>query len=79
MSIDTTSQQECLVKHLNLAVYPGTFDPITMGHLDIINRALNIFDRVIIAIASNPGKTPLFTIEERIQMIKQCFRRRIPH
>ncbi len=73
MSIDTTSQKEFLVKHPTLAVYPGTFDPITMGHLDIINRALNIFDHVIIAIASNPGKTPLFTIDERIQMIKQCF------
>ncbi|MBU0959905.1 MAG: adenylyltransferase/cytidyltransferase family protein, partial [Proteobacteria bacterium] len=40
-----------------LAVYPGTFDPITMGHLDIIDRALNIFDKVVIAIAINPGKT----------------------
>ena len=56
-----------------LAVYPGTFDPITMGHLDIINRALNLFDHVIITIAINPGKTPLFTLDERIEMIKKCF------
>lgn len=55
------------------AIYPGTFDPITMGHMDIIHRALNLFDRVIIAIAVNPGKTPLFTIEERIEMIQRCF------
>ena len=56
-----------------VAVYPGTFDPITMGHLDIIDRALNIFDKVIIAIAINPGKTPLFKLEERIEMARQCF------
>ncbi|MBU1139017.1 MAG: pantetheine-phosphate adenylyltransferase [Proteobacteria bacterium] len=56
-----------------LAVYPGTFDPITMGHLDIIDRALNIFDKVVIAIAINPGKTPLFSLEERLEMARQCF------
>ncbi len=53
-----------------VAVYPGTFDPITMGHLDIIHRALEIFDRVIIAVARNPAKTPLFSLEERLKMIK---------
>jgi pantetheine-phosphate adenylyltransferase len=57
----------------SLAIYPGTFDPITMGHLDIIDRALNLFDRVIIAIAINPSKKPLFTLEERLDMVKQCF------
>ena len=56
-----------------IAIYPGTFDPITMGHIDIINRALNLFDRVIIAIAINPGKTPLFTLEQRLEMVKKCF------
>ncbi len=56
-----------------LAIYPGTFDPITMGHLDIIDRALNIFDRVIIAIAVNSAKEPLFSIKDRQQMIRQCF------
>ncbi len=57
----------------SLAVYPGTFDPITMGHLDIIDRALNLFDKVIIAIAINPGKKPLFSLEERVEMVKKCF------
>ncbi|MEN8199195.1 MAG: pantetheine-phosphate adenylyltransferase [Thermodesulfobacteriota bacterium] len=57
----------------SLAVYPGTFDPITMGHLDIIDRALNLFDKVIIAIAINSDKTPLFSLEERVEMAKNCF------
>jgi len=52
-----------------LAIYPGTFDPITNGHLSIIKRALKIFDRLIIAILINPQKIPLFTLEERIEMI----------
>jgi len=56
-----------------VAVYPGTFDPITMGHLDIIQRALHLFDRVIVAVALNPSKAPTFTIEERLRMIRQCF------
>jgi len=56
-----------------VAVYPGTFDPITMGHIDIIRRALEIFDRVIIAVARNPAKTPLFSLEERLQMIRDSF------
>ena len=53
------------------AIYPGTFDPITNGHLSIVNRALTIFDRLIIAILNNPQKEPLFTLEERIEMIKE--------
>lgn len=56
-----------------VAVYPGTFDPITMGHLDIIQRALHLFDRVVVAVAKNPTKTPTFAIEERLQMIRDCF------
>ncbi len=56
-----------------MAVYPGTFDPITMGHLDIIHRALEIFDRVIIAVAKNPGKTPVFNLDERLEMIRDSF------
>lgn len=69
----TSMTQEVSAKPPTLAVYPGTFDPITMGHLDIINRALHLFDHIIIAIAINPGKTPLFTLEERIEMVQQCF------
>lgn len=56
-----------------IAVYPGTFDPITNGHLDIVDRALNLFDKVIIAIAINPTKEPIFTLEERIDMIRECY------
>jgi pantetheine-phosphate adenylyltransferase len=56
-----------------IAVYPGTFDPITMGHLDIIHRGLNLFDKVIIAVAVNSAKKPLFSIEERLRMIRDCF------
>ncbi len=53
-----------------IAVYPGSFDPITFGHLDIINRALKIFDEVVIAVARNERKSPLFTVEERVDLIK---------
>ena len=56
-----------------IAVYPGTFDPITNGHLDIVNRALDLFEKVIIAIAINPAKEPVFSLEERIEMIRKCY------
>ena len=54
----------------HVCIYPGTFDPLTNGHLDLINRALHIFDRVIVAIAVNPDKNPLFTVDERLEMIR---------
>ena len=54
-----------------IAVYPGSFDPITYGHLDIISRGLKIFDEVIIAVAENPTKKALFTIEERVDLIQE--------
>ena len=54
----------------DLAVYPGSFDPITNGHVDLIQRALRIFDRIIVAVATNAFKKPLFTIEERMEMIR---------
>jgi len=50
-------------------IYPGTFDPITYGHLDVLKRAVRLFDRVTIAVADNPGKEPLFTPEERLALI----------
>jgi pantetheine-phosphate adenylyltransferase len=53
-----------------IAVYPGSFDPITNGHLDIIQRGLKIFDRIIVAVAKNPVKVPFFTSEERMEMIR---------
>lgn len=58
----------------SIAVYPGTFDPITMGHADIINRALDLFDKVIVAVAVNSAKDPVFDLEERIQMIEETFK-----
>lgn len=55
------------------AIYPGTFDPITNGHADLIERASNLFTEVIVAIAANPSKRPLFTLQERVEMItKVC-------
>jgi pantetheine-phosphate adenylyltransferase len=56
-----------------LAVYPGTFDPITNGHADILRRALSLFDRVVVALATNPRKQPLFSLRERTRMIRQTF------
>jgi pantetheine-phosphate adenylyltransferase len=57
-----------------IAVYPGSFDPITFGHLDIINRALKIFDEVIIAVARNERKSPLFSVDERVELIKSVIK-----
>jgi pantetheine-phosphate adenylyltransferase len=52
------------------AMYPGTFDPITNGHHDLVRRAVDIFDRVVVAVAANPGKTPLFSLDERVQLAR---------
>jgi pantetheine-phosphate adenylyltransferase len=57
----------------SLAVFPGSFDPITNGHLDIIGRSLSVFDQVTIAILVNPEKHPLFTVEERVAIIREAF------
>ena len=54
------------------AVYPGTFDPVTNGHLDVIERAAKIFDELIVAVTTNPAKTPWFTLEERVEMLREC-------
>lgn len=51
-------------------IYPGTFDPITYGHLDVLARAARLFDRVTVAIAESPGKEPLFSVERRLEMLK---------
>ncbi|GBL05724.1 pantetheine-phosphate adenylyltransferase [Glaciecola sp. KUL10] len=53
------------------AIYPGTFDPITNGHADLIQRAANMFHDVVVAVAYNPNKQPMFTLEERVKMIKE--------
>ena len=57
-----------------IALYPGTFDPITNGHIDIIRRGLCLFDRIIVTVAVNPQKTPLFSLEERCALTEACFR-----
>lgn len=56
---------------MSTAVYPGSFDPVTNGHIDIIRRASKMFDHLIIAVLKNNTKTPLFTIEERVRMIRE--------
>lgn len=53
-----------------IGVYPGTFDPVTLGHLDIIERAMKVVDHLVIGVADNPGKGPLFSIEERVAMME---------
>jgi len=57
-----------------VVIYPGTFDPITNGHISVVSRALKIFDRLVIAILNNPNKVPLFSMEERIQMIREVLK-----
>ena len=58
-----------------IAVYPGTFDPITNGHLDIIERGLKLFDGLIVAIAESPVKEPLFAVDERVNMAKEAVKK----
>lgn len=55
-----------------LAVYPGSFDPVTNGHVDIIKRGIRMFDEIIVLVAYNPAKSSLFTVEERVEMIKEA-------
>ena len=57
-----------------VAVYPGTFDPITNGHVDIIQRGAALFDRIVVAILVNPAKSPLFTVDERLEMAREVFK-----
>ena len=57
---------------MSTALYPGSFDPITLGHLNIIERALDVFDRLVVVIAVNPQKTPLFAVDENLAMIREA-------
>ena len=61
------------MKGKKIAVYPGTFDPITNGHCDVVWRGLKLFDEIIVAIAKNGSKDPLFTVEERLDMVRKTF------
>jgi pantetheine-phosphate adenylyltransferase len=63
---------------MKIGVYPGTFDPVTHGHTDIIARSLRVFDKVIVAVAPNPAKRPLFDLAERVRMVK-LVTRGFPH
>ena len=75
MSMDESSlppQQEHTIRPA-IALYPGTFDPITNGHIDIIRRGLHLFDTIIVTIAVNAQKTPLFSLEERCRLIGESF------
>ena len=56
----------------NRAIYPGTFDPVTNGHLDILNRGKLIFDEIVVAVAKDTGKNPLFSLEERVAMVEEA-------
>ena len=56
---------------LKIAVYPGTFDPITLGHLDIIRRGAHLVDKLVIGVTTNPSKEPMFTVQERLEMVKR--------
>lgn len=55
-------------------IYPGTFDPVTYGHIDLIKRAMELFDAVVVTVAINPGKAPLFSTEERVEMLKESLK-----
>ena len=57
---------------MRIAIYPGSFDPMTNGHLDVVQRAAKLFDRVIVAVAKNEGKHPLFTQAERVALVRQA-------
>jgi pantetheine-phosphate adenylyltransferase len=81
-SMEVTKKYNCMPQRKKgenedmdkVAIYPGSFDPITYGHIDIVERALEIFDKVIIAIAHNAEKRSLFTVEERLEMVRAIFK-----
>ena len=56
---------------MKVAIYPGSFDPVTSGHLNIIRRGANIFDKLIVCVMVNAGKNPMFTLEERVELIRR--------
>jgi pantetheine-phosphate adenylyltransferase, bacterial len=56
-----------------IAIYPGTFDPITLGHVDVVHRGLKLFDRIVIGVAENAGKGPMFDLDTRLAMVRETF------
>ena len=66
---------DCLTfRTMRTAIYPGSFDPLTNGHLDVIERAVKLFDHVIVAVAKNESKQPLFSLEERVELVRRCIK-----
>jgi pantetheine-phosphate adenylyltransferase len=63
---------------MTTAIYPGSFDPLTFGHIDILERSVRLFDRIVIAILTNSQKSPMFTIEERLAMVRDTVTQRFP-
>ena len=59
---------------MRTAIYPGSFDPLTNGHLDVIERAVKLFDRVVVAVAKNESKQPLFSLEERLHLVRESIK-----
>jgi pantetheine-phosphate adenylyltransferase len=59
---------------MKTVIYPGTFDPVTNGHIDVIKRAIDLFDKVVVTVARNPVKTPMFTVEERLVMLRESLK-----
>jgi pantetheine-phosphate adenylyltransferase len=57
--------------HMRIGVYPGTFDPITLGHMDIIRRGAKLVDRLVVGVTTNPSKSPMFTLDERLAMVRR--------
>ena len=57
---------------MRTAIYPGSFDPLTNGHLDVVQRAVNLFDRLIVAVAKSESKGPLFPLEQRVEMVREA-------
>ncbi|KAB2843742.1 MAG: pantetheine-phosphate adenylyltransferase [Melioribacteraceae bacterium] len=55
-------------------IYPGTFDPVTFGHIDVVQRAMDLFDQVVVTVARNPSKTNMFSVEERLEMLRECLK-----
>jgi pantetheine-phosphate adenylyltransferase len=70
----TAYTKDGAMSKIKKAIYPGTFDPLTLGHLDIVKRALKIFDEITVAVALSNDKKPLFELEERVEMAKECFK-----
>jgi len=59
---------------MKVAIYPGSFDPITLGHMDIIDRGCGLFDKIVVAVAQSEGKKPLFSLDERVRLVKQIYK-----